>query len=257
MKVVILAGGLGTRISEETTSKPKPMIEIGGKPILWHIMKYYSSYGFNDFLICCGYKGYMIKEFFHNYFLHISDVEIDMTKNNLRILEKKNNDWIIRLIDTGENTQTGGRLKRIEKHINETFCMTYGDGLSNIDLNKLVKFHKSSNHLATVSAVKPPGRFGALKIDNNNLVSSFNEKPSGDGGYINGGYFVLEPEIFRYINGDHMPWENEPLNNLTKENQLFAFKHDDFWHPMDTLRDKIILEDLWQRSDAPWKKWNE
>ena len=256
MKVIILAGGLGTRISEETISRPKPMIEIGGKPILWHIMKYYSFFGLNEFVICCGYKGYMIKEFFNNYFLHISDVKIDMKKNSLEIVHKEENSWVINLIDTGSETQTGGRLKRVSKYLEDTFCMTYGDGLSNINISDLIDFHKKNKLLATVSAVKPPGRFGSLEISNN-IVTKFNEKPSGDGGYINGGFFVLEPDVLNLISGDNMPWENIPMTHLTQNNQLAAFKHNDFWHPMDTMRDRLILEELWQSNNAPWKNWND
>lgn len=253
MKTVILAGGMGTRISEESYIRPKPMIEIGGKPILWHIMNLYSSHGINEFVICCGYKGYMIKEFFNNYFLHISDVFIDIKNNSTEIIEKKNNDWKIELVDTGEHTQTAGRIKKIQKYINDTFCMTYGDGLSNVDISKLISCHKSNNYIATVTAVKPPGRFGAIEIEGDR-VGSFNEKPSGDGGYINGGFFVLEPDIFSYIEED-CPWEGPPLNKITAEKQLGVFKHDDFWQPMDTLRDKVILEELWSSNNAPWKKW--
>ena len=257
MQVVILAGGLGTRLSEETILRPKPMIEIGGKPILWHILKHYSHHGFNDFIICCGYKGYMIKEFFNNYFLHISDVNIDIEKNNIQILHKQDVKWKITLVDTGEYTQTGGRLARVKDYVKGDFFMTYGDGLSNINIQTLLSFHQAHKKLATVSAVKPPGRFGALNIDINNQVKKFNEKPSGDGGYINGGFFVLDKKVLDYISGDSVPWESTPMQKLTKENQLVAFTHDDFWNPMDTLRDKQYLEDLWAKNQAPWRVWNE
>jgi glucose-1-phosphate cytidylyltransferase len=255
MQVVILAGGLGTRLSEETMLRPKPMIEIGGKPILWHILKHYSHHGFNDFIICCGYKGYMIKEFFSNYFLHISDVKIDIEKNKIQILQKEDVKWKITLVDTGENTQTGGRLARVKDYIKGDFCMTYGDGLSNINIRNLVSFHHEHKKLATVSVVKPPGRFGALNIDNNNFVKKFNEKPSGDGGYINGGFFVLNKKVIDFISGDSVSWESTPMQKLTKDNQLMAFTHDDFWSPMDTLRDKHYLEDLWSKKEAPWRVW--
>ena len=254
---VILAGGLGTRISEETHLKPKPMIEIGGKPILWHILKIYSHYQINDFIICCGYKGYMIKEYFYNYFLHNSDVSINLKNNNIEIHKEKSEDWKITLIDTGLNTQTGGRIKRIEQFINDDdFCLTYGDGLSNINISESIKFHKNHNKLATVTAVKPSGRFGSLKINDNSLaVENFQEKPMGDGGWINGGFFVLKKSVINKIKTDSTLWEQEPLNELAMEGNLIAYKHSDFWHPMDTMRDKNHLENLWANCKAPWKIW--
>lgn len=257
MKVVILAGGLGTRISEETELKPKPMIEIGGKPILWHIMKIYSHYGFNDFIICCGYKGYMIKEYFANYFLHQTDVTIDLKKNQLKIHQSHVEPWEITLIDTGLNTMTGGRIKRIQSYVNnETFMLTYGDGVSNVNIKELVKFHKNKGKIATLTTVQPSGKFGALKLNHTNHVTSFQEKPKGDGAWINGGFFVLEPEIFKYIkDGDSTIWERSPMEALSKEKQLMAFHHNGFWKPMDTLRDKIDLENLWNTEKAPWKLW--
>ena len=256
MKTVILAGGLGTRISEETGLKPKPMIEIGGKPILWHIMKIYSTYGLNDFIICCGYKGYMIKEFFANYFLHSSDVTIDLNNNTYKFHKKRLENWKITLVDTGEKTNTGGRLKRIKDYLeDEDFCMTYGDGLSNINIKSLIKFHRSHGKKATLSAVKPPGRFGALKISRNNSVSSFKEKPQGDQGFINGGFFVLSPKTIDSIEDDSVAWEKQPLEKLSAEGELMAFKHDDFWQPMDTLREKNYLESLVERNEAPWILW--
>ena len=256
MKTVILAGGLGTRISEETGLKPKPMIEIGGKPILWHIMKIYSTYGLNDFIICCGYKGYMIKEFFANYFLHSSDVTIDLNNNTYKFHKKRLENWKITLVDTGEKTNTGGRLKRIKDYLeDEDFCMTYGDGLSNINIKSLIKFHRSHGKKATLSAVKPPGRFGALKISRNNSVSSFKEKPQGDQGFINGGFFVLSPKTIDSIEDDSVAWEKQPLEKLSSEGELMAFKHDDFWQPMDTLREKNYLESLVERNEAPWILW--
>jgi len=255
MKVVILAGGLGTRISEESVLRPKPMIEIGGKPILWHIMKTYSAFGINDFVICCGYKGYIIKEYFANYFMHSSDITIDMTKNTTEIHQASPEPWRVSLIDTGENTMTGGRVKRVQKYIgNETFCLTYGDGVSNVDIGKLIAHHKSTGLTATVTAVKPPGRFGILNCDGN-IVREFVEKPMGDGGYINGGFFVLEPSVFDLIDGDDTVWEKKPLESLAHKNQLGAFFHHDFWQPMDTLRDKTQLEDMWKSGKAPWKLW--
>ena len=255
MKAVILAGGFGTRISEETYLKPKPMIEIGGKPILWHIMKIYSAYGINDFVICCGYKGYMIKEYFKNYFLHMSDVTFDIRNNNMEVHRKFAEPWKITLVDTGVNTMTGGRLKQVEEHIkNETFCLTYGDGVANIDIKKLIDFHKKSKTFATLTGVQPPGRFGILDIKNNK-VTKFNEKPSGDGDWINGGFFVLESNIFNYLNNDSSIWEKEPLEKLATENQLSVFKHTGFWQPMDTVRDQKSLEDLWSAGKAPWKTW--
>ena len=256
MKVVILAGGFGTRISEESMVKPKPMIEIGGMPILWHIMKIYSAYGFNDFIICLGYKGYMIKEFFANYRLHMSDVTIDIKNGKMETHNDFSEPWKITLIDTGDNTMTGGRIKRIQPYIkDETFMLTYGDGVANINIKYLVNFHKKHRRYATLTAVKPPGRFGALAIEDQVEVTTFLEKPKGEGGYVNGGFFVLEPRIFDYISGDAAIWEREPLEKLASERQLLAYKHEDFWLSMDTLRDKNHLEDLWQRGNAPWRVW--
>ena len=257
MKAVILAGGLGTRISEETVIKPKPMIEIGGKPILWHIMKIYSFHGIYDYIICCGYNGYVIKEYFANYFLHQSDITFDMSKNEMKIHQERAEPWKVTLIDTGENTMTGGRIKKIKSYLNEgeDFCLTYGDGLSNIDISKLVSFHKRHGKIATLSATYPPGRFGALEITENQ-VTSFYEKPRGDGALINGGYFVLKPSALDYIDGDATTWEQQPLNNLATDGELMSFKHEDFWQPMDTLRDKHYLEELWETGKAPWKLWN-
>ena len=257
MKAVILAGGLGTRLSEETSVKPKPMVEIGGKPILWHIMKIYSYYGINDFIICCGYKGYMIKEYFANYFLHQSDITFDMSKNKIKIHQKRAEPWKVTLIDTGEKTMTGGRIKRIKGYIDEgeDFCLTYGDGLANINITKLINFHKGHRKLATLSSVLPPGRFGALEIKESKITSFF-EKPSGDGAFINGGFFVLNSKAIDYIKGDTTVWEQEPLNNLANSGELMSFKHEDFWQPMDTLRDKHYLEELWESEKAPWKLWS-
>lgn len=257
MKVVILAGGLGTRLSEETVSKPKPMVEIGGKPIIWHLMKLYSFFGINDFIICCGYKGYIIKEYFSNYFLHNSDIKVDLRKNDISIIRDNVEPWNISLVDTGDETMTGGRLLRVKEHLSgeDTFCFTYGDGLSNVNINKLIEFHNSHNKKATLTAVHAPGRFGALGIDKDN-VNSFNEKPKGDGSMINGGFFVLNIDVLNYITADETIWEKEPLENLAKDNQLSAFKHDDFWQPMDTLRDKNLLENLWRSNKAPWKLWD-
>jgi glucose-1-phosphate cytidylyltransferase len=255
MKVVILAGGLGTRISEESHLKPKPMIEIGGKPILWHIMKIYSRYGINDFVICLGYKGYVIKEYFSNYFLHMSDVTFCMRENKMEIHQEFVEPWNITLVDTGESTMTGGRLKRVAQYIEgETFCFTYGDGVSDIDISALIAHHKSSGREATVTAIQPPGRYGALHIDND-AVHHFQEKPDGDGAWINGGYFVLEPSILDYIDGDNTVWEQQPLKRLASEGQLSAYQHKGFWQAMDTLRDKNLLEELWMSGKAPWKNW--
>jgi glucose-1-phosphate cytidylyltransferase len=255
MKAVILAGGLGTRISEETQYRPKPLIEIGGMPLLWHIMKTYSSHGISDFVICCGYKGYMIKEYFANYFLHMSDVTFDLKNNEMNVHRKSAESWNITLVDTGINTMTGGRLKKIQKYVdNETFCFTYGDGLANISITELIEFHKNNNTLATVTAVQPPARFGALELDGNKVVS-FKEKPPGDGNWINGGYFILEPAVFDYVEGDSTVWEKEPVENLSKNNQLSAYRHSGFWQPLDTLRDKNKLEDLWSSGSPPWKVW--
>jgi glucose-1-phosphate cytidylyltransferase len=255
MKVVILAGGLGTRISEESSLRPKPMIEIGGKPVLWHILKMYSAHGLNDFVICCGYKGYVIKEFFANYFLHTSDVSIDLQKNKLEVHQAGGEPWKVTLVDTGEATMTGGRVKRIAKYLNgEDFCLTYGDGLSDVNITELVAFHKKSGRKATVTAVKPPGRFGVLNLQGDK-VTEFVEKPMGDGGYINGGFFVLSNSVTSMIAGDSTIWEKEPLETLADKGELGAFCHHGFWQPMDTLRDKIQLEELWKTGEAPWKKW--
>ena len=249
-----MAGGLGTRISEESISRPKPMIEIGGKPILWHIMKMYSAHGINDFLVCCGYKGYVIKEYFANYFLHQSDVTIDLANNSIEVHHKKAEPWKVTLVDTGEETQTGGRLKRVADYIDGDFCMTYGDGLGSIDLTALVKFHHSHGRLATMTAVQPPGRFGALQLKGTE-IQTFLEKPQGDGGWINGGFFVLNPKALKQITSDNTLWEQEPLQNLAKQGELQAFFHSGFWQPMDTLRDKNHLESLWASGKAPWKMW--
>ncbi len=252
MKAVILAGGLGTRISEETHLKPKPLIEIGGMPILWHILKLYSHFGINDFIICCGYKGYLIKEYFANYFLHMSDITIDLKNNKMDVHQKFAEPWKITLIDTGLNTMTGGRLKRIEKYVDDDFCFTYGDGLSNIDIQNLISFHKLKNKKATVTAVRPPGRFGTLQI-NNDTVERFFEKPLGDGSWINGGFFVLKTDVFDYIENDNTIWERDPLEKLANESELSAYKHNGFWQPLDTLREKNYLEQLWSEEKAPWK----
>ncbi len=256
MKVVILAGGLGTRISEETHLKPKPMIEIGGRPILWHIMKSYTAHGVNDFVICCGYKGYIIKEYFANYFLHMSDVTFDMASNQMQVHSRKAEPWRVTLVDTGDDTMTGGRLKRVAAYVQEedAFCFTYGDGISDVDINALIAFHQQHGKLATVTAVQPPGRYGALSLQGQQ-VTGFTEKPRGDGGLINGGFFVLSPRCLGLIEDDQSSWEGEPLNRLATEGQLMAFEHHGFWQPMDTLRDKNHLEDLWQSGNAPWKKW--
>ncbi len=255
MKSVILAGGLGTRISEETHLKPKPMIEIGGMPLLWHIMKTYSFHGINDFVICCGYKGYMIKEYFANYFLHMSDVTFDMKQNIMEVHKKSAEPWKVTLVDTGIDTMTGGRLKRIKKYVdNETFCFTYGDGLSDLSIKDLIDLHNTQKTLSTVTAVQPPGRFGALNIEKNK-ITSFEEKPLGDGSWINGGYFVLEPDIFDYIENDQTIWEREPIEKLAKDSQLSVHKHNGYWNAVDTLRDKNHMEDLWNSKQAPWKVW--
>ena len=256
MKAVILAGGLGTRISEESHVRPKPMIEIGGRPMLWHIMKIYSHYGINDFIVCLGYRGYFIKEYFANYALHMSDVTFHIDRNHLEVHQRRAEPWRVTLVDTGENTQTGGRLKRVREHIgSEDFCFTYGDGLSDIDINALVRFHKQHGKLATVTAVMPAARFGALEIEAGGEVASFLEKPRGDGGRVNGGFFVLSPKAIDYIEDDETAWEIAPLTRLCEERQLMAFEHDGFWHPMDTLRDKMQLEDLFHAGKAPWKVW--
>ena len=254
MKAIILAGGLGTRISEESVFKPKPMIEIGGKPILWHIMKIYSSHGVNDFIICLGYKGYFIKEYFANYAMHMSDVTFDLGKNSVEIHHQKTEPWRITLVDTMERTQTGGRLKRVANYIDGDFCMTYGDGVSSVNIKQLLDFHKKHGKLATITAVQPPGRFGALQTDGTN-VTSFIEKPRGDSGWINGGFFVLKPEVLDLIEGDQTLWEREPLETLASQKQLQAFFHSGFWQPMDTLRDKTYLEELWAADQASWKIW--
>lgn len=257
MKAVILAGGFGTRLSEETSLKPKPMIEIGGKPILWHILKLYSFYGINDFLICCGYKGYLIKEYFANYFLHQSDATFTMSNNSMKVNQNKAEPWTVTVVDTGENTMTGGRLKRVADYLenDESFCFTYGDGLSDVNISELIKFHNRHGKLATLTATRPPGRYGVLKFGDNDVVSSFQEKPDGDGSWINGGFFVLSPKVIDLIKNDETSWEEQPLSNLAKNNQLFAFKHDGFWQPMDTLREKIMLNNLWSKNAAPWKIW--
>jgi glucose-1-phosphate cytidylyltransferase len=256
MKVVLLAGGLGTRISEETVLKPKPMIEIGGMPILWHIMKIYSSHGFNEFVVCLGYKGYLIKEYFSNYFLHRSDVTVDLSNNSLNVHGSTAEPWKITLVDTGNESMTGGRIKRIQNHVgNEPFLLTYGDGVSDVNITKLVEFHKHHGKYCTVTAVQPSGRFGALNISENEQVISFMEKPKGDGSWINGGFFVCQPEVFDYIAGDDITWEKEPMENIAKEGQMFTYKHDGFWKPMDTLRDKHELEAEWASGKAKWKKW--
>jgi glucose-1-phosphate cytidylyltransferase len=256
MKAVILAGGLGSRISEESVSKPKPMIEIGGKPILWHIMKIYAKHGINDFVICCGYKGYVIKEYFANYFLHMSDVTFDMAKNQMEVHQRFAEPWRVTLVDTGEMTMTGGRMKRVANHLtkDEPFCFTYGDGVSDVDIGKLIAFHRSHGRLATMTAVQPPGRYGSIEI-NQGEVKRFIEKPQGDGGWINGGFFVLTPEVLRYIANDQSSWEGEPLMRLAADGQVMAYQHRGFWQPMDTLRDRNHLEELWASGAAPWKVW--
>lgn len=255
MKLVILAGGLGTRISEETSTRPKPMVEIGGRPILWHLMKIYSSHGVNDFIICCGYKGYLIKEYFANYPLHSSDVTFDMVSGSMTVHQSYAEPWKVTLIDTGDLTATGGRLKRVASYLgNEDFCFTYGDGLSDVDISGLIQFHKQHGKSATVTAVQPPGRFGALAIEGD-VVNHFAEKPNGDGAYINGGFFVLNPSVISLIEGDDTIWERQPLQTLAASGQLKAFKHDGFWQPMDTLRDRRLLEGLWDAEEAPWRIW--
>ncbi len=257
MKVVILAGGLGTRISEETHLKPKPMIEIGGKPILWHIMKIYSHYGVNDFIICCGYKGYLIKEYFANYFLHMSDVTIDMSNNSMKVLQQSAEPWRVTLVDTGEETMTGGRLRRVAPYVQdeEAFCFTYGDGVSNVNITELIAFHKSQRVKATLTATHPPGRFGALDMEGNRVLT-FKEKPKGDGRMINGGFFVVSPSVLELIDGDTCIWEKAPLERLAENGELAAYQHHGFWQAMDTLRDKTYLEDLWQSGQAPWRVWS-
>ena len=256
MKAVILAGGLGTRLSEETATRPKPMIEIGGKPILWHILKLYSHHGINDFVICCGYKGYVIKEYFANYFLHMSDVTFDMRSNEMLVHQKRAEPWRVTLVDTGDNSLTGGRLARVAEHVRDEqeFCFTYGDGVGDVDITATIEFHRSHGKEATLTATFPPGRFGALDI-RDNQVHSFREKPKGDGAMINGGFFVLSPSVLRHIKGDDIMWEAEPLTALADSGQLMAYEHSGFWQPMDTLRDKQLLESLWQSGQAPWKVW--
>jgi len=255
MKAVILAGGYGTRISEETIVRPKPMVEIGGKPLLWHILKNYSSHGINDFVICLGYKGYMIKEYFANYFLHMSDVTYHMQTNQVEVHSNHAEPWKVTLVNTGENTMTGGRLKQISSYVeNEDFCFTYGDGLSDVNITESIKFHRQQSTLATLTAVQPPGRFGAICLSDNK-IEKFEEKPQGDGSWINGGFFVLNPKVLDYISDLSTSWENEPLEKLALEGQLSAFRHDGFWQPMDTMRDKLALEEMWESGKAPWKVW--
>jgi glucose-1-phosphate cytidylyltransferase len=256
LKAVILAGGLGTRISEETHLRPKPMIEIGGKPLLWHLMKIYSAHGINDFVVCCGYKGYIIKEYFANYFLHTSDVTFDMKNNQMKVHQQHAEPWTVTLVDTGEDTQTGGRLRRVASYLKneKAFCFTYGDGLADVDITKLIQFHESHKKLATVTAVQPPGRYGALNREDNR-VNGFIEKPKGDGGWINGGFFVLSPACIPFITDDHTAWEQQPLAEIAKKGELMAYEHTAFWQPMDTLREKNLLEELWESGKAPWKIW--
>lgn len=256
MKAVILAGGLGTRISEETHLKPKPMIEIGGKPILWHVMKIYSAHGVNDFVICCGYKGYMIKEYFANYFLHMSDVTFDIAKNQMQVHQRHAEPWRVTLVDTGDDTMTGGRLKRVAAYVKgeEAFCFTYGDGVGDVDITRLMAFHREQRKMATLTATQPPGRFGALQLAGSRVIN-FSEKPSGDGGWINGGFFVLSPQVIDYVESDNTVWEREPMERLAREGQMAAYFHHGFWQPMDTLRDKTHLETLWASGKAPWQTW--
>jgi glucose-1-phosphate cytidylyltransferase len=256
MKAVILAGGLGTRLSEETTIRPKPMVEIGGKPILWHILKMYSQHGVNDFIICCGYKGYLIKEYFANYFLHMSDVTFDMRSNRMEVHHKRAEPWNVTVVDTGDNAMTGGRLRQVAEYVrrDEAFCMTYGDGVSDVDISATIEFHKNHGRAATLTATYPPGRFGALNIEGQQ-VTQFMEKPKGDGALINGGFFVLSPSVLDYLESDATVWEQQPLQRLAAEDQLMAFTHNGFWQPMDTLRDKTYLEELWTTGNAPWKTW--
>lgn len=256
MKAVILAGGFGSRLSEETHVRPKPMVEIGGKPILWHIMKLYSFHGINDFIICCGYKGYIIKEYFANYVLHMSDVSFEMRANKISYLTNGVEPWNVTLVDTGESTMTGGRLKRVRHHLDGTFCLTYGDGVSDVNITELAAFHKKQNALATLTAVQPAGRFGAFSLEQDQYqISSFKEKPEGGSGWINGGFFVLEPKVIDYIAGDSTVWEREPMEKLAEEGKLSAYRHRGFWQSMDTLRDKMLLEDLWASGKQPWKVW--
>lgn len=257
MKAVILAGGFGTRLSEETNLRPKPMVEIGGRPILWHIMKIYASHGINDFIICCGYKGYIIKEYFKNYFLHMSDVTFDMTQNKMTVHEERAEPWSVTLVDTGENSMTGGRLLRVKEYLKdeEIFLFTYGDGVADVDITASIAFHRTHGKAATLTAAYPPGRFGALDIKAGKVIN-FVEKPKGDGGLVNGGFFVLNPSVFKWIESDQTVWEQEPLINLAESGELMAFEHPGFWQPMDTLRDKVLLETLWDKGNAPWKSWN-
>ena len=257
MKAVILAGGFGTRLSEETDSRPKPMIEIGGKPILWHIMKIYSAHGVNEFIICCGYKGYMIKEYFANYFLHMSDVTFSMQDNSVKVHQNQAEPWNVTLVDTGENSMTGGRLRRVREYIKDekAFCFTYGDGVGDIDITSLIEFHSKQGRLATLTATRPPGRYGALKLTDDGSVEHFQEKPEGEGSWINGGFFVLSPKVINRIEGDNSSWELEPLASLAADGQLSAYQHHGFWQPMDTVRERNILEDLWGTGHAPWKTW--
>jgi glucose-1-phosphate cytidylyltransferase len=255
MKAVILAGGLGTRLTEETETRPKPMVEIGGRPILWHIMKIYSGHGIDEFIICLGYKGYVIKEYFANYCLHMSDVTFDMVCNRMEVHQNKADPWRVTLVDTGEQAMTGGRLKRVAEYVaDEDFCLTYGDGVGDVDISRLVQFHRAHGRRATVTAVQPPGRFGMLTLEGDG-VTGFDEKPRGDGGWINGGFFVLSPKVLDYIEGDRTVWEEEPLEALARDGELMAFRHHGFWHPMDTQRDKRLLEDLWRSATPPWKVW--
>ncbi len=255
MKAVILAGGLGTRLAEETSVRPKPMVEIVGKPVLWHIMKIFSAHGVNDFIVCLGYKGYIVKEYFSNYFLHMSDVTFDMVNNGMQTHQHSAEPWRVTLVDTGDNTMTGGRIKRIAPYLNgEDFCCTYGDGIANVDIASLIEFHQKHGKLATLTATQPPGRFGALSLSGNR-IESFQEKPHGDGAWVNGGFFVLSPCVLDYIDGDHTVWEREPMERLARDGEMMAFFHDRFWQPMDTLRDKNYLEELWASGKAPWKIW--
>ena len=257
MKVVLLAGGFGTRISEESAIKPKPMIDVGHQPILWHIMKIYAAHGLTDFVICCGHRGHIIKDYFSNYFLHKADVTFDLRKNTTEIHQNNAEPWRVTLVDTGDKSMTGGRIKRIQEYIeNSPFCLTYGDGVSNVNIRELIEFHVKQKKLATLTAVQPPGRFGAFTLEkDHNSISTFREKPNGDGAWVNGGFFVLQPEVMNYIEGDHTVWEKEPMERLAREDQLSAFRHSGFWQPMDTLRDRMYLEDLWAKDKAPWKIW--
>lgn len=255
MKVVILAGGLGSRLSEETTVRPKPMVELGGMPILWHIMKIYSHYGLHDFVVCLGYRGYVIKEYFANYFMHMSDVTFNLRTNEVKVHQNSSEPWTVTLVDTGADTQTGGRLLRVREHVgDDTFCFTYGDGISDVDIGRLIAFHREQGTDATLTAVQPPGRFGAIDLQEDK-IRAFTEKPAGDGTWVNGGFFVLEPKVFEHLGGDDTVWEREPLEQLARQGQLSAFKHTGFWQPMDTLRDKMLLESLWASGKAPWKVW--